>query len=114
MKGAAMKIMRTGFLGLPLVPMLVLLGRSATEELPDIATIARPVAGYTQIIFHGTSGPFLIQSRKSLDAAAPWFDMPDAFVTELQPGVFMGQFPNGLDDIGFYRVVSESSGVVEL
>src|SRR6185369_8265490 len=112
----AMKIMRTGFFGLAIVPMLVLLGQSApvTEEPPDIATIARPVAGYTQIIFHGTAGPFLIQSRKSLDASAPWFDMPDAFVTELQPGVFMGQFPNGLDDIGFYRVVSESSGFVEL
>jgi hypothetical protein len=40
--------------------------------------------------------------------------MPDAFVTELQPGVFMGQFPNGRDDIGFYRVVSEFSGFAEL
>jgi hypothetical protein len=108
--------MRTGFLGMTLVPMLILLGQSApvTEKAPDIATIARPVAGYTQIIFHGTTGPFLIQSRKSLDDSAPWFDMPDAFVTELEPGVFMGQFPNGLDDIGFYRVVSESSGFVEL
>src|SRR6266542_2350111 len=111
-----MKKMRTCFLGLSIVPMLVLFGPPArsAEKPPDIATIARPLAGYTQIIFHGTAGPFLIQTRKSLDPAAPWLDMPDAFVTELQPGVFLGQFPNGLDDIGFYRVVSESSGIVEL
>ncbi|MEO8429393.1 MAG: hypothetical protein ABI651_20060, partial [Verrucomicrobiota bacterium] len=109
-----MEIMRTVFFGLAIVPIFILLEQSvpAAEKIPDIATIARPLAGYTQIIFHGSAGPFLIQTRKSLDASAPWLDMPDAFVTELQPGVFMGQFPNGLDDIGFYRVVSESSGAV--
>jgi len=105
-------MMRIGFFGLAIVPMLVLLGQPtrSAEKAPDIATIARPVAGYTQIIFHGGAGPFLIQTRKTLDPAAPWLDMPDAFVTELEPGVFMGQFPNGVDDLGFYRVVSVTSG----
>ena len=51
--------------------------------------------------------------RTSLDATE-WVDIVDAAVTELQPGVFLGLFPNGRDDLGFYRVVSETDGISEL
>jgi hypothetical protein len=87
---------------------------SGAEKPPEIVTIARPAAGYTQIIFHGPAGPFQIQTRANLDPATPWVDMPDAYVTEIGPGVFLGQFPNGREDIGFYRVASEFSGIAEL
>ena len=87
---------------------------SAAEMTPYIQTIARPAAGYTEIIFHGGTGPFQLQKRERLDAAAPWYDMPEAVVTELGPGVFLGQFLNGREDFAFYRVVSQSDGIAEL
>src|SRR5439155_9132021 len=43
-----------------------------------------------------------------------WFDMTDALVVELEPGVFLGQFPNGNGDMRFYQVVSESEGITSL
>ena len=86
----------------------------AAERTPDIKAISRPVAGYTQIIFHGGTGPFQIQHRETLDANAPWVDLPGALVTELEPGVFMGQFVNGQDDLAFYRISSVADGVISL
>ncbi len=99
-----------------ILPLVISLAPSASgqEKPPDIKSIALPQAGYSEIIFHGTAGPFQIQSRASLDPASPWFDMPDALVTELEPGVFLGQFPRGREDIAFYRVVSQSEGISAL
>lgn len=94
---------------------------SGAEKAPDIKSIARPAAGYTEIIFHGPTGPFRLETRASMDPNAPWVDMPEALVTELgprvsevMPRVFMGQFLNSREEFGFYRVVSESDGIAEL
>lgn len=96
------------------VPLLALLlspsqPTSAAETPPDIYNFSKPAAGSMQIFFHGGSGPFLIQTRKSLDPAAPWIDLPDASVTEVRPGVLMGLVPSpaGTVDLNFYRIVSE-------
>jgi OmcA/MtrC family decaheme c-type cytochrome len=103
-------------IGISLITLITALGPSASgaTKLPDIKSIARPAAGFTQIIFHGPSGPFRIQARETLDPAAAWVDMPEAIVTELAPGVYMGQFANGRDDLAFYRIVSEAEGITEL
>src|SRR6266498_2425050 len=92
---------------LAILAMAAFIGKtvSGAEKAPSIASIARPAAGYTEIIFHGGAGPFRIQQRERLDADAPWFDMTDALVVELEPGVFLGQFPNGNGDLAFYQVV---------
>ncbi len=84
-------------------------------ETPSaIRAIARPAAGYTQILFHGKKGPYLVQTRATLEADAPWVDLPGALVSEIQTGVFQAFFPNGQDEVGFYRVVSESDGTSDL
>ena len=69
-----------------------------------------------QILFHGTAGPFLIQMRASLDPAAPWVDIPNSVVTELQPGVYMGMVPsaNAPLDLSFYRIIAEGESSAEL
>ncbi|MSU61953.1 MAG: hypothetical protein EXS31_06105 [Pedosphaera sp.] len=91
------------------------IGRAYGADTPsDIRAIARPAAGFTQILFHGKKGPYLVQTRATLEADAPWADLPNALVTEVQTGVFQAYFPNGQDDAGFYRVVSESDGTTDL
>lgn len=81
---------------------------------PTIQGLSKPAAGQMQIIFHGGTGPFRIEMKGSLDPAATWADIPGAYVTQLQPGVFMGFVPIGLENLQFYRVVSESDGITEL
>ena len=87
---------------------------AATVKTPDIKSISRPLSGATEILFRGPQGPFRIQKRDSLDANAVWVDMPEVVVTELEPGVYLGQFPNGKDNLAFYRVVSEADGISDL
>lgn len=68
-----------------------------------------------QLVFHGKNGPFRIQNRASLDAAAPWLDIPKAKITELQSGVFMALLPLiPQDELGFFRVVNENETIAEL
>src|SRR6185503_13980061 len=111
-----MRTARIFSIGVVILPLVVLLARSASgqEEPPEIKAFAIPKAGYSEIVFHGTAGPFQIQTRMNLEPTTPWIDMPDALVTELGPGVFRGQFPNGKDDLAFYRVVSQSEGASDL
>jgi hypothetical protein len=111
-----MKTPRIFSIGVVVLTLVVSLAQPASGQVkpPEIKAIARPQAGYTEIIFHGAAGPFQLQRRDSLDPTAPWSDMPDGLVTELEPGVFLGQFPNGRDDFAFYRVVSESDGISDL
>ncbi len=90
-------------------------GLAQTAPAPDIIGLSRPVAGQMQLIFHGKTGPFRVQSRSSMDPAAPWFDVIAAKVTEIQTGVFMALMPIvPLDDLGFYRVVNENETIAEL
>src|SRR6266581_2453754 len=111
-----MKTSRTFSTGVFILPLVISLAQTAfgQEKPPEIKSIARPASGYTEIIFHGTAGPFQLQTRADLDPATPWVDMNDALVTELGPGVFLGQFPNGKEDLAFYRVVSQSEGISDL
>jgi len=82
---------------------------------PDIASLSVPQAGAMQMLFHGGTGPFQIQKRLSMDANAPWYDIPDAKVTQVNSGVFMAVLPMiGTEDIAFYRVVSVGETIVEL
>ena len=92
-----MKTSRIFPVGVLILPLVISLAQSASgqEKPPEIKSIAIPKAGLTEIIFHGTAGPFQLQSRASLDPASPWTDIPDALVTELEPGVFLGQFLGG-------------------
>ncbi|MBL9139928.1 MAG: hypothetical protein JNK85_28915 [Verrucomicrobiales bacterium] len=86
-----------------------------TPSAPDIAGLSRPVAGQMQLVFHGKAGPYRIQTRTSLEASAPWSDVPEAKVTEIQTGVFMALLPIiPQDDLGFYRVVGETEMIAEL
>ncbi len=111
-------------LPLALLAVLVLLGLSrqgaaqtpstTSTNPPSIFSIAKPVAGDTTIYFRGNTGPFRIQMRNTLDATAPWFDLPGAIVTEIQTGVFMGIIPNSKDNIQFYRVVSDKETITDL
>lgn len=113
-----MKIMRSVAVGLITIAILVLPRQSAsgTEKPPYLTSFTKPAAGEMEIIFHGTTGPFRIQTRTSLDPSAVWVDIPDAIVTEIQPGVFMGLVPSPKDpvNLGFYRVVSEGDPTAEL
>jgi len=90
---------------------------SGADKPPHITSISVPQGGATTLIFHGTIGPFRIQKRVSIDPEAPWLDVPDAQVTEIQPGVFMGLIardPRMVEDLAFYRVVSEKETVTDL
>lgn len=89
---------------------------SGVEPPPYLSRFSLPAAGDMQLIFRGTSGPFRIQTRASLDPSAVWVDVANALVTELQPGVFMGFIPGPKIpvDLGFYRVVSEGDPAFEL
>ncbi len=86
-----------------------------TAAPPDIVGLARPAGGQMQLFFHGKTGPYRIQSRSSLDPAAPWFDVAAAKVAEVQTGVFVALLPTTLqDEFGFYRVVNENETIAEL
>ena len=111
-----MKTSRVFSIGVVILPLVVSIAQTASgqEKPPEIKSLAIPKAGYSEIIFHGTAGPFQVQTRANLDPTTPWVDMQDALVTELGPGVFLGQFPSGIDDLRFYRVVSQSEGISDL
>jgi len=112
-----MKILRTFLTGTVLGALLILSARwtSAVDKPPQIASFSKPAAGSLEIIFHGSSPPFLVQTRKSLDATAPWVDMPNALVSEVQPGVYIAWLPNANEtDLGFFRIISEGEGGSEL
>ncbi len=104
-------------IGLAILSMLVGLGRPVlgAETRPYLATFSVPAAGSMQIVFRGQTGPFVVQSRDSLDAGA-WTDVPDAVITELEAGVFMALVPapNHPMDLGFYRIVSQGDPNSEL
>ncbi len=101
---------------LALLATLGCLGQAGSRAAaaPTISSFSKPLAGSSQIIFHGSGGPFQIQMRQTLDANAPWSDVPGATVTELQPGVYLGMIPEVLADVAFYRVMSAGETIVEL
>jgi hypothetical protein len=82
---------------------------AATNQPPSIAAFSKPLAGSMEILFHGTAPPFLVQTRDSLDPSAPWYDVPNALVTQIQGGVYTALIPSPKStvDLSFYRVVSE-------
>lgn len=81
---------------------------------PQAVSITVPQGGWTQILFRAKNeGPFRLQTKKTLQGTQ-WLDLSDAVVTELEPGIYMALVPKGLDDIGFYRIVSENDTVAEL
>ncbi len=68
-----------------------------------------------QIMFRSKSpGPFRLQKRMTMDANAPWLDDAEAMITEVQPGVYMAIAPKGLENMAFYRIVSETETITEL
>src|SRR5678815_4280202 len=113
---STMKTMRMLPIGLAvLVAVLFQHIPALGDTPPDIASLSVPQAGAMQMLFHGGTGPFQIQKRLSLDANAPWYDIPDAKVTQVNTGVFMAVLPMiGTEDIAFYRVLSVGETIVEL
>jgi len=113
-----MKMFRTITLGLTALSMLAFLASpvKGAEKPPYLSSLSKPAAGDMQILFHGTAGPFRIQTRTTLDPLAAWVDVPNALVTELQPGVFMGLVPSPRDliDLSFYRIVDEGDPAAEV
>lgn len=94
---------------------LSMTGKAQTPVAPDIVGLSRPAAGQMQMIFHGKTGPYRIQTKSSPDVAAAWFDLPSAKITEIQTGVYMALLPiQPQDDLGFYRVVNENEVLAEL
>jgi hypothetical protein len=81
---------------------------------PFISNLSKPAAGPLEMLFHGTGGPFLIQTRASLDA--PWVDVPNSIITEVQPGVLEALIPTPQKpiDLSFYRVVSEGDPTLQI
>ncbi|MCP5527623.1 MAG: hypothetical protein H7A47_12605 [Verrucomicrobiales bacterium] len=92
--------------------------RAAVPWGPDkpleIVSSSKPAGGSMQILFHGSGGPFRIERRDAVSATAPWYDMLDARVVELEPGVYSAYLPIGPDDFAFYRVVNENEVIAEL
>lgn len=86
------------------------------EIAPYLTSLSKPAAGDLQIVFHGTVGPFRVQTKTSMDPAATWTDIANAAVTELQTGVFLALIPSPKNsaDPGFYRIVSEGDAAFEL
>ena len=82
----------------------------------EIVSSSKPAGGDMQILFHAGAGagPFRVQKRDSVAASAPWYDMVDARVVELQPGVYTAYLPIGTEDLGFYRVIGEQEVFAEL
>ena len=111
-----MRIQRIIALGAALLVSII--GKSAAsaaETPPHIQNMSVPVAGTMQILFHSkNAGPFRLQTRTSLNPTNPWVDASAAVITEIQTGVYVALVPKGLDDISFYRVVSENETIVEL
>lgn len=109
---------RSLLIGLAICFLCALLDRtgSGAEKSPHITSISVPQGGATTIIFHGSVGPFRIQKRASIEVLAAWLDVPDAQITEVQPGVFMGIIPRDarVEDLAFYRVVSERETITDL
>lgn len=104
-----------GLTALSLVISLALPGKlSAQTAAPDILSLSKPQAGDTIITFRGSGGPFRIQSRASVDTNAPWSDITDARVSEVQPGIYIAMFPMGFAQAAFYRVLSEDQVIAEL
>src|SRR5262252_4015840 len=112
-----MKISSTTII-VALLTMVGLLNRpvSATDIPPQIATFSKPAAGSMEILFRGSNGPFLVQTRDSLDQTSPWYDIPNAMVTEVQTGVYIAYVPSpkGTPDLAFYRIIAEGEGGSEL
>ncbi len=84
------------------------------DQPPNLVGLSYPQGGDTQIIFRGKAGPFRVQTRSSLAATTPWNDVLTAKVTEIQPGVFLALVPRDQQDVGYYRIVSESDVLAEL
>ena len=102
-------------IGLAVLAALFLPQRPVSgDTAPEIAGLSKPQAGDMQILFRGGTGPFQIQKRYSTHPAAPWHDIPEAKVTQVNTGVFIASFAMGNEDIAFYRVVSVGETVVEL
>src|SRR5512132_3258974 len=109
--------MRTRIIGAVILALGVCLEPIAAgaDTGPHIQTMSVPVAGTMQILFHSkTAGPFRLQTRTSLNPTNPWVDASAAAITEIQTGVYVALIPKALDDISFYRVVSENETIVEL
>ena len=95
--GIALGKLKSISASLMLLAVMVLGARSGLGPMPvvgadaasDIRAIARPAVEFTQILFHGKKGPYLLQTRSVLDAAAPWVDMTNALVTEVETGVLV-------------------------
>jgi hypothetical protein len=111
---------RALFLGAASLTAAILLGPSqrlaaqtTTVKPPEIFSLSKPQAGETQIIFHGNTGPFQVQSRSSFAASAPWSDV-GANVIQIQPTVFMATFPMGKEDKAYYRILSAGETIAEL
>lgn len=86
----------------------------AAEKPPHIAASMKPDVGSLQLLFHGSNGPYLIQYRDSLDASAPWKDLPTSVITEVQPGVFTAFVPSPTQaNLSFYRILSQGSDGAE-
>lgn len=87
----------------------------AADTAPYIQTMSVPVSGSVQILFHSkTAGPFRLQTRTSLSADSPWIDASAASIVEVQTGVYVALVPKGLEEVAFYRVVSENETIVDL
>lgn len=68
-----------------------------------------------QIIFRSkTGGPFRLQKRASIETSAQWFDVLEAKFAEIEPGLYMVLCPKGLEDMAFYRILSETETIAEL
>lgn len=116
-----MKTPRITSLLLAILSMAAFSGQPASgaEAPPYLSSFSKPAAGDMQILFHGTTGPFRIQTKTSVDAA--WVDVLGAIVTEVKEndkgtGVFTALIPGSPvpEDLGFYRIVSEGDPTSEL
>lgn len=68
-----------------------------------------------QILFRAKNeGPFRLQKRATTDASAQWADVLEARITEIESGVYLALAPKGLEDMAFYRIVSENETIAEL
>jgi hypothetical protein len=112
-----MRIRRTIALGAVILSLrlLILPVASAADTPPHIQNMSVPESGTMQLLFHSAlTGPFRVQVRTSMDPGAAWNDVTAAVVTEVQTGVYMALLPKGVEQVAFFRIVSENETIAEL
>lgn len=87
---------------------------SGAESPAYIQNLMVPESGSMQILFHSkTAGPFRVETKQTVDSP-DWVDCKAAVVTQVDTGSYLAMVPKGSEEVGFFRIVSETEVIAEL